>query len=186
MKKKVKTVPAIFPMPVILIATYNEDGTIDVMNAAWGCAYDMNQIQLNISESHKTTENIRRTGVFTVTVATATHVAEADFVGMISAYKDKEKFVKTGLKAHKSDLIDAPILDDFPICMECKSIDFQGEYGVLGEIVRLSVDEEYISKSGQVDVEKLNIIAFDPFNGDYYEVGKKIAKAYNSGRKYIK
>ena len=157
MKKKVKTVPAIFPMPVILIATYNEDGTIDVMNAAWGCAYDMNQIQLNISESHKTTENIRRTGVLTVTVATASHVAEADFVGMISAYKDKEKFAKTGLKAHKSDLIDAPILDDFPICMECK-----------------------------VDVEKLNIIAFDPFNGDYYEVGKKIAKAYNAGRKYIK
>ena len=70
--------------------------------------------------------------------------------------------------------------------MECKSIDFQGEYGVLGEIVRLSVDEEYISKNGHVDVEKLNIIAFDPFNGDYYEVGKKIAKAYNAGRKYIK
>ena len=113
-------------------------------------------------------------------------ILEADFVGMISAYKDKDKFAKTGLKAHKSDLIDAPILDDFPICMECKSIDFQGEYGVLGEIVRLSVDEEYISKSGRVDVEKLNIIAFDPFNGDYYEVGKKIAKAYNAGRKYIK
>ena len=85
MKKQLKhIVPAIFPMPVILIATYNEDGTVDVMNAAWGCAYDMNQIQLNISESHRTTKNIRRTGVFTVTVATADHIPEADYVKPIT------------------------------------------------------------------------------------------------------
>ena len=186
MKKELKVVPAIFPMPVILIATYNEDGSVDVMNAAWGCAYDYKQIKLNISESHMTTKNIRRNKAFTVTVADAAHIAEADYVGIVSASQVKDKFARTGLKAHKSEVVNAPILDDFPICMECKSIDFQGEYGVLGEIVRLSVDEEYISKSGQVDVEKLNIIAFDPFNGDYYEVGKKIAKAYNAGRKYIK
>jgi len=186
MKKKIRTVPAIFPMPVILIATYNEDGTVDVMNAAWGCAYDTTQIQLNISESHKTTENIRRTGVFTVTMANASHVAEADYVGMVSASKVKDKFARTGLRAHKSDLIDAPILDDFPICMECKSIDFQGEYGVLGEILRLSVDEECLDDSGKVDVSKLKIIAYDPFNNDYFVVGDKVGKAFNDGRKFIK
>ena len=112
MKKQLKhIVPAIFPMPVILIATYNEDGTVDVMNAAWGCAYDMNQIQLNISESHRTTKNIRRTGAFTVTVATADHIPEADYVGLISADRVKDKFERSGLKAHKSDIIDAPPLN---------------------------------------------------------------------------
>ncbi len=186
MKKKIRTVPALFPMPVILIATYNEDGTVDVMNAAWGCAYDTTQIQLNISESHKTTENIRRTGVFTVTVADASHVAEADYVGLVSASQVKDKFARTGLKAHKSDLIDAPILDDFAICMECKSIDFQGEYGVLGEILRLSVDEEYLDKDGKVDVEKLRIIAYDPFNHGYYVVDKKVGNAFSDGRKFMK
>lgn len=186
MKKKIRTVPGLFPMPVILIATYNEDGTVDVMNAAWGCAYDTTQIQLNISESHKTTENIRRTGVFTVTVADASHVAEADYVGLVSASQVKDKFARTGLKAHKSDLIDAPILDDFAICMECKSIDFQGEYGVLGEILRLSVDEEYLNKDGKVDVEKLRIIAYDPFNHGYYVVDKKVGNAFSDGRKFMK
>lgn len=173
-------------MPVILIATYNEDGTVDVMNAAWGCAYDTTQIQLNISESHMTTKNIRRTGVFTVTVADASHVAEADYVGLVSASQVKDKFARTGLKAHKSDLIDAPILDDFAICMECKSIDFQGEYGVLGEILRLSVDEEYLDKDGKVDVEKLRIIAYDPFNHGYYVVDKKVGNAFSDGRKFMK
>lgn len=186
MKKKIRTVPGLFPMPVILIATYNEDGTVDVMNAAWGCAYDTTQIQLNISESHKTTENIRRTGVFTVTVADASHVVEADYFGLVSASHVKDKFARTGLKAHKSDLIDAPILDDFAICMECKSIDFQGEYGVLGEILRLSVDEEYLDKDGKVDVEKLRIIAYDPFNHGYYVVDKKVGNAFSDGRKVIK
>ena len=186
MKKQIRTVPGLFPMPVILIATYNEDGTVDVMNAAWGCAYDTTQIQLNISESHKTTENIRRTGVFTVTVADANHVAEADYVGLVSASQVKDKFARTGLRAHKSDLIDAPILDDFAICMECKSIDFQGEYGVLGEILRLSVDEEYLDKDGKVDVEKLRIIAYDPFNHGYYVVDKKVGNAFSDGRKFVK
>lgn len=186
MKKKIRTVPGLFPMPVILIATYNEDGTVDVMNAAWGCAYDTTQIQLNISESHKTTENIRRTGVFTVTVADASHVVEADYFGLVSASYVKDKFARTGLKAHKSDLIDAPILDDFAICMECKSIDFQGEYGVLGEILRLSVDEEYLDKDGKVDVEKLRIIAYDPFNHGYYVVDKKVGNAFSDGKKVIK
>lgn len=186
MKKQIRTVPAIFPMPVILIATYNEDGTVDVMNAAWGCAYDTKQIQLNISESHRTTKNIRRTGAFTVTIADASHVKEADYVGIVSADHIKDKFARTGLKAHKSDLVDAPILDDFAVCMECKDAPFQGEYGVLGDIVRLSVDEEYLDKDGKVDVSKLRIIAFDPFNNGYYVVGEKVGQAFSDGRKLMK
>ena len=186
MKKTIKTVPAIFPMPVILIATYNEDGTVDVMNAAWGCAHDYKQVKLNISESHQTTKNIRRTGVFTVTVADAKHVKEADYVGIVSGAQVKDKFAKSGLSAHKSDLIDAPILDDFPICMECKALPCTDEYGVLGEILRLSVDEEFIDKDGKVDVGGLHIIAYDPFNHGYYVVGEKVGQAFSDGRKLMK
>ncbi|MBO6279963.1 MAG: flavin reductase [Bacilli bacterium] len=186
MKKKIPTVPAIFPMPVILIATYNEDGTVDVMNAAWGVAYDYKQIQLNISAEHQTFINIKRTGAFTVTVADANHIAEADYLGLVSAKKVKDKFAKTGLKSHKSDLVDAPILDDFAICMECTDAPFQGEYGVLGDIVRLSVDEEYLDNKGKVDVAKLKIIAYDPFNHGYYVVGEKVGQAFSDGRKFMK
>lgn len=187
MKKELKKIcPAIFPMPVILIATYNEDGSVDVMNAAWGTAYDLKQILLNISESHRTTKNIRRTGAFTVTMATVDHIAEADYVGLVSADKVKDKIERTGLKSHKSDIMDAPILDDFPICMECKPLPYEGEYGVLGEIVRLSVDEQYLDDKGNVDLAKMKIISYDPFNHGYYVVGEKVGQAFSDGRKYMK
>ena len=186
MKKEVKICPAIFPMPVILIATYNEDGTIDVMNAAWGTAYDTKQILLNISESHKTTENIRRNKAFTVSMATEKFVCEADYVGMVSASRVKDKFARTGLKAHKSDLINAPILDDFPICMECTPAEYDEEYGVLGDVIRLTVDNEFVDEKGNVDLAKMRIIAYDPFNHGYYVVGEKIGQAFSDGKKLMK
>ncbi len=210
MKKELKNIcPAIFPMPVILIATYNEDGTVDVMNAAWGCAHDTKEIKLNISEGHRTTKNIRRTGCFTVTVATEKHMAEADYVGIVSADRVKDKFERTGLKAHRSKIVDAPILDDFkfertglkahrskivdapilddfPICMECKAKDCTDEYGVLGDILRLSVDEEYIGENGVIDLEKMRVIAYDPFNHGYYVVGKKVGQAFSIGKELMK
>lgn len=183
MKKELKVVPAIFPMPVILIATYNEDGSVDVMNAAWGCAYDFKQIKLNISESHMTTKNIRRNKAFTVTVADAAHIAEADYVGIVSAHQVKDKFARTGLKAHKSEVVNAPILDDFPICMECKLGEDVEGYGVIGDIVRLSVEESCLDSNGKVDIEKLQTIAYDPFNHGYYLVTKKVGNAFFDGKK---
>ena len=105
MKKDLPIVPAIFPMPVVLIATYNEDGSIDVMNAAWCTAFDFKQIKLFISETHKTTENILRDKVFTVALADSHHIPEADYVGMVSAKKVKDKFARTGLRASTGPLI---------------------------------------------------------------------------------
>ena len=186
MKKELRIIPALFPMPVILIATYNEDGTVDVMNAAWGCAYDYKQVKLNISDTHQTFKNIKRTGAFTVTVADANHIAEADYVGLVSAEKVKDKFARTGLRAHKSDLVNAPILDDFPICMECTDAPFEGEYGVIGDIVRLSVDEEFVDEKGNVDLAKMRIIAYDPFNHGYHVVGERVGNAFKDGKKYMK
>ena len=187
MKKVMKNIcPAIFPMPVILIATYNEDGSVDVMNAAWGCAHDFKEIKLNISEEHRTTKNIRRTGCFSVFMADKKHAAEADYFGLVSGDKVKDKFERTGLTAHKSELIDAPIIEEFPICMECKAKDCTDEYGVMGDIIRLSIDEKYVDDKGKVDVAAMEIIAYDPFNHGYHVVGEKVAQAFSVGQKYNK
>ena len=183
MKKEIKTVPALFPMPVILIATYNEDGSVDVMNAAWGCAYDMNQLYLCISSTHKTFKNIKRNGGFTVTLGDERHIVESDYVGMVSANNTKDKFEKTGLKAHKSEKVNAPILDDFPICMECTPASINDDDGVIANIVRLSVDEEYLDENGHVNVPKLGVIAYDPFGHGYYVVKEKVGQAFHDGMK---
>ena len=186
MKKDVKIVSAVTPMPVVLIATYNEDGSIDVMNAAWVVAYDFTQIKLNISEEHKTTENIRRTGCFSIAFADADHIAEADYVGMVSAKRIKNKFEITGLKSSKGQKVNAPVLDDFPIIMECEAISFDFEYGVLGEIKRLGVEEKYIDENGKVDIEKMKILAFNSFDNSYHVLGGKVGQAFFDGRKLMK
>lgn len=186
MKKDVKTVPAIFPMPVLMIATYNEDGSVDVMNAAWGVAFDTNQIQLNISDTHKTAQNIKRTGAFTVSLADAEHVVESDYLGMASANRVKDKFERTGLTAVPSEKVNAPIITDYPVCMECKALPWSGDYGVLGEIVNLSVEENCLDETGNVDVTKLNAIMYDTFRHGYYTIGKKVGQAFSDGKKLIK
>ena len=186
MKKKIKITPAVFPMPVLMIATYNEDGSVDVMNAAWGCAYDFKQIKLNISDSHKTAENIRRTGAFTVSLADKDHVMESDFFGLVSSRDLKEKFELTGLHAVPSELVNAPIIEEYPVCMECKALPFDGEYGVLGEIVNLTVDEDKFTADGKVDIKKLGIICYDPFEHGYYSVGEtKVGRAFHDGKKLL-
>ena len=185
MRKNLKTVPAIFPMPVLMIATYNEDGSVDVMNAAWGMAYDYSQIKLNISEEHKTTQNIRRTGCFTVSLADTAHIVESDYLGIASGNDVKDKFEKTGMKAIKSEHVNAPIIEDYPVCMECKAVEIDGEYGVLGEIVNLSIDEEYLDENGNPDISKMNTIAYDPFSHGYYEVTKKVGQAFSDGKKLL-
>lgn len=183
MKKKMNICPAIFPMPVILIATYNDDGSIDVMNAAWGCAFDTKQIELNISDSHRTTENIRKRKAFTVSLADVNNMVPADFVGIVSNKNDPKKFEKTGWKAHKSELVDAPILDDLPYSLECTLECFKEDYGIIGNIVQLLVDDKYLDENGKVNLEKMQIISYDPFNHGYYVVGKKVGQAFSEGRK---
>lgn len=185
MRKDLKIVPAIFPMPVLMIATYNEDGSVDVMNAAWGMAYDFKQIKLNISEGHKTTKNIRRTGCFTVSLATTETLKESDYFGIASGNDVKDKFERTGMTAIKSEHVNAPIIIEYPVCMECKAIEVDGEYGVLGEIVNLSIDEKYLDENGNPDILKMNTIAYDPFTHGYYEVTKKVGQAFNDGKELI-
>lgn len=185
MKQPIKTSEAIFPMPVLLISTYNEDGSIDVMNAAWGTMMDRDHVALNLTESHKTVENIKQRKGFVIHIADAAHVVEADWFGVVSGRKEKDKFAKSGLTATKSSLVDAPIINELPIAIECEFIEYQSDetgLGVIGKVLQTSVESNLI-KDGKVDIESLNAIAFDPYTHGYYQVTKRVGEAFKDGLK---
>lgn len=183
MRKNIKTSEAIFPMPVLMIATYNEDGSIDVMNAAWGTMLSRNQVILNLTETHKTVKNIKARKAFTVSIADSQHVVEADYFGIVSGNNTPNKFENSGLTAIKSENVDAPIINEFPICMECEFIEYQDdEYGceVIGKVVKVTADEN-VMNGENVDVELVNAIAFDPYTHGYYKVTERVGNAFKDG-----
>ena len=184
MKKDLKAVSGIFPMPVLMIGTYNEDGSVDVMNAAWGMAQSMTHLKLCITESHKTVKNMKRTRYCTVSLATKDLVVESDYLGMVSANNVHNKFEKTGLHSVKSKKIDAPIIEEYPICMECKVIGFEDD-GTLVEVVNVLADEKYLNEDGTIKLDEIGIISYDPFGHSYYEVGNKVGQAFSDGKKLM-
>ena len=183
MRKTIKTTEAIFPMPVLMIATYNDDGSVNVMNAAWGTMLDRDQVILNLTETHKTVKNIKARKEFTVSIADAKHVVEADYFGVVSGNNTPNKFENSGLTATKSEKVDAPIINEFPICMECEFIEYQnGEYGcgVIGKVINVTADEK-VMKGENVDVNLLGAIAFDPYTHGYYKVSERVGNAFKDG-----
>ena len=189
MKKSLGVKPYLFPMPVLLIATYGEEGNVDVMNMAWGGICADNMVALNITESHKTAKNIKARGAFTISVADREPLAEADYFGMVSGNKVMDKFEKSGLHAVRSEIVDAPVVEEFPLTLECRVAEIQhdkGGFRVLGEIVNVLAEESVLDEKGNVDAVKLNAFIFDQFNGGYYAIGEKIGQAWESGKKYIK
>ena len=183
MRKKIKTTEAIFPMPVLMVATYNEDGTIDVMNAAWGTMLERDYIILNLTETHKTVKNIKERKSFTVSIADSKHVVEADYFGIASGNNTQNKFENSKLTATKSENVDAPIINEFPICMECEFVEYQDDKygcGVIGKIVNVTADES-VMKGENVDISLLDAIAFDPYTHGYYKVTQRVGNAFKDG-----
>ncbi len=179
MRKNIKITEAIFPMPVLMVATYNEDGSIDVMNAAWGTMLERDKVILNLTETHKTVKNIKQRKAFTVSIADSKHVIEADYFGVASGNNTPNKFENSKLTAVKSKNVDAPIISEFPICMECEFIEY-GDCGVIGKVINTSVDES-VMDGDKVDIEKLSAIAFDPYTHGYYTVTKRVGNAFKDG-----
>lgn len=185
MRKKLNLTEGIFPMPVLMIATYNEDGSVDVMNAAWGTMQERDTVALNLTESHKTVQNIKARGAFTVSIADASHVVEADYFGIVSGNKEPKKFEKSGLTTCKSEMVDAPVINEFPLCLECKFIEYQNnEYGcgVIGKVVNVTADES-VMPDGKLDMSLVNAIAFDPYTHGYYKVTERVGEAFHDGTK---
>lgn len=183
MRKDIKTTEAIFPMPVLMVATYNEDGSVNVMNAAWGTMLERDQVILNLTETHKTVQNIKERKAFTVSIADVSHMIEADYFGVVSGNKTPNKFANSGLTALKSEHVDAPIIQEFPLCMECEFIEYQGgKYGcgVIGKVVNTTADE-MVMDGDKVDISKVDAIAFDPYTHGYYKVAERVGEAFKDG-----
>ena len=176
-------------MPVLMIAAYDENGVVNVMNAAWGMISDMDKITLFIDEDHKTTKNIRAVKAFTVSIADKNHMAEADFFGIATGNKMPDKFERSGLHAIKSSHVNAPIIEEFPVAMECELLEIvqtENLHAVIGKIVNACADEEIVDEKGKVDPSQINALIFDQFQNGYYVVGEKVGKAWNAGASLMK
>ena len=184
MKKDLGVQPWLYPMPTYMIGTYNEDDSVDVMMMAWGGICDTKMVALNLEADHKTVANLRARGAFTLAVPGTDTLAESDFLGIASSNKMPDKFQRTGLHAVKSENVDAPVVEEFPLTLECKVVECQNTvYGfrVLGEIVNVLADEEVLDEKGKVDPTKLNAFIFDQFQSGYYAVGEQVGQAWKTG-----
>lgn len=173
------------PQPVLIIGTYNNDGTPNAMNAAWGGQWDAKEILISMG-AHATTENLNRCGDFTVAFATKETLVASDFVGIVSAKNDPEKMKKAGWTDIKADNVNAPVFTDFPMTLECRilrKIDESEEgYYIVAEIVNILVNEEYLAEDGKPNVEKMQLITYDPVHHGYISLGERVGNAFFDGK----
>ena len=176
----------LYPMPVLIVGSYDENGVPNAMNAAWGGIYDTNQVMVCLADDHKTTENIKNTGAFTVSFATAKTVVPCDYVGIVSANDEPHKFEIAGFHSTRSEFVNAPVINELPMAVECKLIKFNEDGICVGEIVNVSADDSILDESGKVDVKKLDPIVYDSVTHDYLTLGEKVGKAFSDGKKLKK
>ncbi len=189
MKKDLGILEAVYPMPVLIVAAYDENGKVNAMNAAWGQIYDEGKIILFIGEGKKTWLNIKASKAFTVALADEAHVDVADFFGIASGNKMDDKFERTGYHAVKSDKVNAPVIEEFPLTMECELLEFlHTDFvdGIVGKIVNVKAEEAVLDEKGKVDAAKLRALTFDTFRAGYYATGEKVGKAWNAGAYLMK
>ena len=176
MRKDFGSKPWFYPLPVLIIATYDESGKADAMNAAWGGLYDTDLVELCLSAGHKTTKNILSSKAFTISFATKENVEASDYVGIECA----------NLTTQKAKFVNAPIIDQFPMCLECEFVRQTSEGNIIGRIKNINADESILDANGNITLEKFKPIAFDPVNNEYVELGKSIAKAFDCGKALIR
>ena len=172
----------LYPMPVLIVGTYDEAGVPDAMNAAWGGIHDTNQIGVCIDPGHKTAKNLLAGKAFTVSIGDAAHVVECDFVGIVSANDVPDKLEKAGFHTTRSEFVDAPLTDELPMALECRLVSYDEEScRMVGEIVNVSAEESVLDENGKIDPGKLQPITFDPVNNAYLKLGEKVGNAFRDG-----
>lgn len=183
MRKNFGAKAILYPMPVLIIGTYDENGTPDAMNAAWGGISEETQISICISEDHKTTENILKRGAFTVSIGDRENVVACDYVGIVSGNKEPDKITKAGWTAEKSENVDAPLFKELPLALECRLISYDSEScRLVGEIVNVCACDSILSDDGKVDLSKFSPITYDPVNHTYLTLGEVVGRAFCDGR----
>ncbi|MBQ8598547.1 MAG: flavin reductase family protein [Oscillospiraceae bacterium] len=184
MRKNFGAKAILYPQPVFILASYDENGVADAMNAAWGGISDYKQITMCISKGHKTTKNILVRGAFTISMADAAHVVECDYVGIVSANDVPNKLEKAGFHTTKSEFVDAPLIDELPMAVECKLLSYEEESGcMIGEIVNVCADESILDEKGSIDPAKLRPITYDAANHAYLVLGEKVGNVFSDGNK---
>ncbi|MBQ6564194.1 MAG: flavin reductase family protein [Clostridiales bacterium] len=189
MKKNLGVIPAVYPMPVLIVAAYDENKKVNAMNAAWGMICAMDKIALFIDEDHKTTQNLLKSKAFTVALADQAHMDVADFFGIATGNKMEDKFERTGYHAVKSEFVNAPVIEEFPVVMECELaevVQTESMYAIVGKIINVAAEEAVLSEKDKVDPAKLNALIFDQFQHGYYTSGEQVGKAWNAGAGLMK
>ena len=182
MRKNFGAKPYTYPQPVFILGAYDENGKPNAMNAAWGGISEGNELSMCISAGHKTTKNILERKAFTVSMADVKHIAACDYVGIVSGNNNPDKFEKAGFHAVKSEFVDAPLIEELAVAVECKLKSYDPETcRLVGEIVNVSVDESVLDENGNVDIAKAQPITFDPFNNTYVALGEVVGKAFDIG-----
>ena len=183
MRKNFGAKPILYPQPVFILAAYDENGVPNCMNAAWGGLSEENEIMLCISAGHKTTKNIELSRAFTVSMATEDFVKECDYVGIESGNGEPDKMKKAGFHTVKSEFVNAPIISELPMTLECKLLKFNEDGICIGEIVNVSADESILDENGKIDAKKLDPIIYDSVSHAYWSFGEKVGKAFSDGKK---
>ena len=171
-----------YPMPVFIIGTYNADGTPNAMNAAWGGISEEQEISICVDDRHKTAENLIARKAFTVSMATAQYLTACDYVGIVSGNDTPDKFRRAGFHAVKSEFVDAPLIEELPMALECEVISYDTETcRLVGKIVNVCAEESVLGENGKVDVQKLRPITYDPMNHHYLVLGEAVGQAFHDG-----
>ncbi len=185
MRKNLGAKPYVYPQVVLIVAAYDEAGTPNAMNAAYGGVAGSNKIFLCLSANHKTVKNIQAKGAFTVSVGDEAHMAECDYVGVASGNNVPNKLEKCGFHTEKSEFVDAPVIQELPLALECKLISYDPDtHYMFGEIVNVSVDEKAVTPEGALDMAKLAPITYDNANKAYLALGQKVGDAFSDGKKF--
>lgn len=183
MRKNFGKKPYLYPMPVLVVAAYGENDVPNAMPAAWGCLADMDRVAIFIGAEHKTTENILARKAFTVGLTNAENLVPADYLGIVSGNKVPNKVEKTGWHLVKSAFVDAPVVEELPLTLECRMISYDKELELLiGEIVNVGAEESVLT-DGRIDLEKVRPISYDPVANGYYAMGERLGKAFHDGGK---
>ena len=186
MRKELGRKPLIYPQPVLIIGTYDENGTPDLMNAAWGAVGDDHQVFLCLSPEHKTVKNILAKKEFTVSIGTEDQLAACDYIGIVSANDTPDKVERSGFHTSRAAHVDAPTVDELPLALECRLVSYEDEHcHLFGDIVCSSADESILT-NGKVDAAKLKPIIYDFDTHDYWSFGSKVGKAFKDGLKLKK
>ena len=184
MRKNFGPKPDLYPQPVFIVAAYDEKGVPNAMNAAWGGITEETEITICLSAGHKTTKNILKSGAFSVSMAIAEYVTECDYLGVVSGNKVENKLERCGFHTEKSQFVNAPLIKELPMSLECKLISYdESTCRLLGEIINVSADERVLNSEGKVDPSKLKPITFDPMNNAYLVIGEKVGDAFSDGLK---